>query len=87
MKTFRQIIRQASKEASLGLRERVKLRLVMACCPEKLEAELFAQAKAEGKIPAAAGLDDDYGEIDWEALALFIKEVLPAVLQIIQLFL
>lgn len=86
-KTFREIIREAANSADLNVRERIKLRMVMRFRPEVLERELFNQAQAEGVLPVTASLDEPVGTIDWEALAAFIKEVLPAILQIISLFL
>lgn len=95
-KTFRQIVREAADQADLSVRDRVKLRLVMRLNPAKLESEIFNQAQVEGVVPAnvsLAALNDKSAAaaaaaaVDWAALAEFIKEVLPAILQIISLFL
>lgn len=91
-KTFRQVVREAADQADLSVRDRVKLRLVMRLNPAKLEAEIFNQAQVEGVVPAnvsLAALNDksSVAAVDWAALAEFIKEVLPAILQIISLFL
>ena len=90
-RTFRQVIREAVSESDLGLRDRVKLRLVLRFREAALQQEIFNQAQVEGLIPVAAAIDDHAGgevaAIDWEGLAAFIKEVLPAILQIIQLWL
>jgi hypothetical protein len=85
--TFRQVIREASREANLSVRDRLKLRIVMRVAPERLEQELFNHAQVEGFIPVNATMDNEVGAVDWAALAEFIKEVLPAILQIISLFL
>lgn len=77
---FRRVVIQAAREGDLTLRQRVQLRLVMRYDPERLKAELLDQAVAEGKVASGSG------SIDWDALAAFIKEVLPAVLQLIKLF-
>lgn len=86
-KTFRQVILDAAKEVNLNLRDRLKLRAVLRLAPGRLEKELLAHAQVEGVVPVSAKLDDEVGAVDWAALAEFIKEVLPAILQIISLFL
>jgi hypothetical protein len=86
-KTFRQVILDAAKDGNLNMRERAKLRIILRLAPERLAQELFNQAQAEGAIPVTATIDGDVGAVDWAALAAFIKEVLPAILQIISLFL
>lgn len=91
-KTFRQVVREAAEQADLSVRDRVKLRLVMRLNPARLESEIFNQAQVEGVVPAnvsLAALNDKStaAAVDWAALAEFIKEVLPAILQIISLFL
>jgi hypothetical protein len=86
-KTFRRVILDAAQESNLNLRERLKLRSVLRLAPGRLEKELLNQAQVEGVIPVGVALDDELGAVDWKALAEFIKEVLPAVLQIISLFL
>lgn len=86
-KTFRVVIREAAQEADLNLRERLKLRAVLRLCPGRLEQELLNHATVEGIVPVGATLDADVGAVDWKSLAEFIKEVLPAILQIISLFL
>jgi len=85
--TFRQVIREAARGAKLSIRDRIKLRIVMRVSPERLEQELFNHAQVEGLIPVSATIDSEVGAVDWAALAEFIKEVLPAILQIISLFL
>lgn len=85
-KTFRQVILDAADEADLNLRERVKLRIVLRRKPDLLADEIFNQAQVEGRIPLSAKINDPVGVGDWEALAKFIKEILPVILQIISLF-
>lgn len=85
-KTFRQVILEAADEADLNLRERVKLRIVLRRKPDLLADEIFNQAQVEGRIPLSAKINDPVGAVDWEALAKFIKEILPVILQIISLF-
>lgn len=87
-KTLREAIREAAKdrETALNLRERVKLRIVLRRKPELLEREILNHAQVEGVLPTSATLDDDVGAVDWDALLNFIKEVLPIILQLIQLF-
>jgi predicted metal-dependent RNase len=86
-KTFRSVIRECAKEGDLNLAQRAKLRIILRLRPDVLEREIFNQAQVEGVIPTSAMLDDDLGSVDWAALAEFIKEILPAILQIISLFL
>lgn len=78
-----------SGEVELSLRDRVKLRIVLRCKEKELAEELLAQAQVEGIVPVSVGLDEPGGTaaIDWDAFGDFIVKVLPAVLQIIQLFL
>lgn len=85
--TFRQIIREAAKEANLNRRERIKLRMALLVCPERLEQELFNQAQAEGFVPVGTTIDGNVGAFDWAAFFEFIKEYLPTILQMIILFL
>ena len=93
MNTFQKTVRDAASEANLSVRERVKLRLVLRFAPDRLEQEILNQAQVEGVMPAnltLAMMAEDSAQvtaIDWKALAEFIKEVLPAILQIIALFL
>lgn len=86
-KTFRQVILDAARDADLNVRQRVKLRLVLRFAEAQLASELFSQAQVEGEIPVSASIDDAVGAVDWEALAKFIKEVLPVILEVIKLFL
>ena len=90
--TFRQVIREAAEQADLTTADRVRLRMVMRFRPTRLEQEILNQAQVEGIVPASLTLAainsaDATAQIDWAALAEFIKEVLPAILQIISLFL
>lgn len=85
-KTLRQIIRESIREQDLSVRDRVKLRMIMRWKPDVLERELFNHVQAEGLVAASVSIDD-VAAVDWKAIAEFIKEILPAVLQIIQLFL
>ena len=91
-KNFRQVVREAADQADLNIAERVKLRLVLRVRPQKLEQEILNQAQVEGIVPTNLTLammsdPNATAAVDWAALAEFIKEVLPAILQIISLFL
>jgi hypothetical protein len=88
MRTFRQAVLEASKDADLNLRERFKLRVLLNRRPELLESELLKAAMAEGVMPLNSTVDSDAAtaNIDWDALLNFIKELLPVILQIISLF-
>lgn len=80
----------AAKEADLSFRDAIKLRLLMRFAPDRLAEVLADTAIEAGKLPPSAKQDDaatlHAAEIDWEALAAFIKEILPVVLELIKLF-
>lgn len=87
--TLRSVIRDGirSGELSLTLRDRVKLRLVLRFKPEELESAILEQAQAEGLVPVSMSLDDQIGAVDWKSLTEFIVKILPAIIQMILLFL
>ena len=88
MKTFRQAVLEASKDAELNLRERLKLRIVLRLRPDLIENELLKAAIAEGIMPLNSTVDSDAATatIDWDALLAFIKELLPLILELIKMF-
>jgi len=81
-RVFNKAVRQAYGEGQISLRQAAALHLAVVLFRDQLEAFCVQQAVTAATLPPEAA--DKPGEIDWDALLEFLKELLPLILEFIE---